>query len=125
MRNHDPSSLHTSSTKNEKTNSGLKLFKGKVTHTRTSPSLHKFKYSFFQIWLDVEQTGLIDKISRFWSREKNNLVCFKRENYLPNKTVENNSIHQQVCKKIKSQTNKNFDGNVYLLASLSLSLIHI
>ena len=119
MHNHNQSSLHTNSTKNEKTNSGLKLFKGKVTHTRTSPTLHKFKYSFFQIWLDVEQTDLIDKISRFWSSEKNNLVCFKRENYQPNKTGENNSIRQQVCKKINSQTNKNFDGNVYLLASLS------
>ena len=99
--------------------SGLKLLKGYVTHTRTSPVVHRFKYSFFQIWLDVERPKLIDKISWFWSSEKSNLVRFKRENYLPNDGEQVLNVHQKACEKIKQQTGKTFTGKIYLLASLS------
>ena len=98
---------------------GLKLFKGTVSHTRTSPTLHRFKYSFFQIWLDIERPELVDNISRFWSSKKNNLVRFNRNNYLPNAGNETSTLRQNICKKIKQQTGKTFQGKTYLLASLS------
>ena len=101
---------------------GLRLFTGHITHTRTSPVLHKFKYSFFQIWLDVEKPSLIDQISRFWSSKKANLVRYQRENYLPNNdtlknTNESLSLHQSVCQQIEQQTSKKFDGKVFLPVS--------
>ena len=104
---------------NVMSNSGLRLFKGFVTHTRTSPTLHRFKYSFFQIWLDVENTTLVDNISRLWSSKKTNLVRFNRKNYLPNNENETLTLHQSICKKIQQQTGKEFQGKAYLLASLS------
>ena len=99
--------------------SGLKLFKGTVTHTRTSPIAHQFQYSFFQIWLDVERPELIDNISPFWSSKKHNLVRFNRHHYLPNNDNKTQSLHQSICKKIQQQTNKHFQGKAYLLANLS------
>lgn len=101
------------------TESGLRLFKGIVTHTRTSPILHRFKYSFFQIWLDVERPTLIDNISCFWSSKNSNLVRFNRKNYLPNNDNETLTLHQSVYKKIQQQTGKKFQGKAYLLTSLS------
>jgi len=99
--------------------SSLRIYKGSVSHARNKPKAHRFKYSVFQIWLDVEQPNLIDNISRFWSSNKANLVRFNRRNYLPDPSEQNLSIHHQVCHLIKSQTGKTFDGKVYLLSNLS------
>lgn len=99
--------------------SPLRLYKGVVSHTRNSPNRHRFRYSVFQIWLDVEQANLIDKLSRFWSSKNTNLVRFKRENYLPDSSEKTRSIHQQTCHLIKQQTSKEFNGKVYLLSNLS------
>ncbi len=92
----------------------LKLFTGWVSHRRTHPREHSFRYKIFQIWLDVEQPHLIDDISRWWSSKRFNLVRFKRQNYLPSEL----SLYQQVQKTIAQQTNKSFSGKAYLLASL-------
>jgi len=99
--------------------SPLRLYNGVVSHTRNSPTLHRFQYSIFQIWLDVEQPQLVDKISRFWSSNKANLVRFKRQNYLPSTTEQTLGIHQQACHLIKQQTGKSFNGKIYLLSNLN------
>lgn len=93
----------------------LKLFQGRVQHTRKSPVPHRFQYTYFQIWLDVEQPELIDQISPFWSSTRSNLVRFKRQNYLPS----TNTIHHTVSQIIKQKTEHDFDGKIYLLSNLS------
>lgn len=95
--------------------SPLRIFKGVITHVRTEPKRHSLRYSLLQVWLDVEQVSLIDKISRFWSSKKSNLVRFKRANYLPSER----SIYDEVCHVIKQQTHCEFSGKVYLLSNLS------
>ena len=97
--------------------SPLRFYQGVVSHTRREPRPHKFRYTMFQIWWDVEQPQLIDKLSPFWSSKKANLVRCVRKHYLPSK--KQLSIHQQACLLIKQQTGKDFSGNIYLLANFS------
>jgi len=93
----------------------LKFYKGWIQHTRRAPKYHQFRYPFFQIWLDVEQPELIDRISRYWSSSSFNLVRYKRDNYLPGEQ----SILQSVTDLIEQRCSKTFNGKVYLLSSLS------
>ena len=93
----------------------IKLFKGWVQHSRIQPKQHRFRYRYFQIWLDVKKTDELNKLSRWWSTHKFNLIHFNRQNYLPG----SGSIYDEVRKIIKNQTNETFQGDVYLLGSLS------
>lgn len=93
----------------------LKLYQGWVQHTRSQPKEHKFRYQYFQIWLDVEQPHHVDRISRFWSTKAFNFVRFQRKKYQPN----NHSIHTSVCNIIKEKTGHEFNGKVYLLGNLT------
>ncbi len=93
----------------------IRLFKGWVQHKRVKPQPHSFRYRYFQIWLDVEQEGVIDILSSFWSSKKLNLVRYRRQNYLP----DDDSLYDTICRKIKQETNQNFQGKAYLLGSLS------
>jgi len=94
---------------------GLKIYHGWLSHQRRTPVQHTFRYSVFQIWLDIEQPELIDNISRWWSAKKGNLVRYNRNNYMPG----HNNLHREVCNKIEQQTGKTFSGKIYLLANLS------
>lgn len=94
---------------------GLRLYRGWLSHQRTSPVRHAFKYSVFQIWLDIQRPDLVDDISRWWSSKKPNLVRFNRDKFMPGRL----SLHQQVCEKIQQQTGNEFSGQVFLLANLS------
>ncbi len=93
----------------------LKLFEGWVIHNRSTPVEHNFQYRMFQVWIDIQQTGLIDDLSRWWSSKGVNIVQFKRQNYLPSKQ----SLYQEVRSAIKTHTGNEFDGNAYLMANLS------
>lgn len=94
---------------------GLKLFEGWVSHQRSTPVEHKFRYKMFQVWVDVRQTELLDGVSRWWSSKGFNLVQFKRQNYLPS----DQSLYQEVCSTLKQHTNNDFTGDAFLLANLS------
>ncbi len=93
----------------------FQYFKGWVVHSRLKPKPHQFRNSYFQIWIDVEQTNLIDQISPFWSTKKTNLVRYNQDIYLP----KSENLKQKVIELIKQKTNKDFNGKVYLLGNLS------
>ena len=93
----------------------LSIYEGMLTHVRNTPVEHQFRYKVFQICLDVKQIHLIDSVSRWWSSHRFNLVRFNRENYLPS----DRSLYDEVCSKIRSETGKAFDGEVYLISNLS------
>lgn len=95
--------------------SDLKLFEGWVSHQRSTPVEHNFRYKIFQVWIDVKKTSLLDDISRWWSSKGFNLVQFKRQNYLPG----DQSLYQEVCATLKQHTGNDFNGDAFLLASLS------
>jgi len=94
---------------------GLKIYKGWLSHQRTKPTLHSFRYKVFQIWLDTERPELIDQISIWWSTKKPNLVRFDRKKFMPGPC----NLYAQVCEKIRHQTGNQFNGKVFLLANLS------
>jgi len=89
---------------------GLKLFKGWVSHSRTTPIEHSFRYPMTQVWIDLKQLGLLDGVSRWWSSRE-----FKRQNYLPSEQ----NLYQEVCTTIKQHCDKEFSGEAYLLANLN------
>jgi len=93
----------------------LKFFEGWVSHHRSVPVEHKFRYKMFQVWIDVKRVDLLDQVSRWWSSKGFNLVRFERQNYLPS----DRSLHQEVCATIKQHTGNSFNGEAFLLANLS------
>jgi DUF1365 family protein len=93
----------------------LKLFEGWVSHSRSKPVEHTFRYRMFQVWVDVKQISTLDQVSRWWSSTGFNLVQFKRQNYLPSEQ----GLYQEICATIKQHTGNEFDGDAYLLANLS------
>lgn len=95
--------------------SPLRLYRGWLSHKRSSPVEHEFRYQVFQLWLNIRQPHLIDNISRWWSSRSFNLVRFQRDNYLPS----NKPLYDEVCDVIYKQTGNQFDGEVYLLGNLS------
>ncbi len=95
--------------------SDVRLYEGHLSHHRATPVPHKFDYKVFQLWMNVRRPELIDDISRFWSSRRFNLVRYDRNNYLPSGV----SLYDEVCNVINKQTNKEFSGEVYLLANLA------
>jgi Uncharacterized conserved protein len=91
------------------------FYQGSLSHKRLTPVEHEFSYQMFQIWLNVKTPEVIDSLSRWWSSKSFNLVRFDRQNYLPG----DKDLYQQVCDLIEQRTSISFDGDVFLLGSLS------
>lgn len=57
------------------------LYEGMVAHTRFSPSPHRFHYRVFMVYLDLDELEQVFSLSRWWSRDRGNLVSFRRRDY--------------------------------------------
>lgn len=97
----------------------LGLYQGVISHHRSRPREHRFDYRMIQVWVDLQQVDLLDKISIFWSSKGRNLVRFKPQNYFSNESDCQPDLYQRVCNQIHKNTGKIFSGQAYLLANLS------
>jgi DUF1365 family protein len=94
--------------------SSLRLFEGHIVHHRKSPVKHSLGYPMIQVWLNVAKLSEVDEVSRWWSSSRFNLVQFRRSDYLPG----NEDLYNQVKSLIRERCNRDFHGEVYLLANL-------
>jgi len=92
-----------------------RLYQGWVRHRRYLPKPHACRYPVFMSWLDLNEIDRVIEKSRFWSRERLNLVSFVRGDYLGE---QDQDLRAAVTERIKQQTGESFDGRICLLTHL-------
>ncbi len=64
------------------------LYEGKVHHCRLLPVEHVFTYKVAMLYLDLDESELLDKSHWLWSFDEANLVSIKTRDYLDGKTID-------------------------------------
>lgn len=92
------------------------IYEGRVSHTRTSPALHRFEYRVFMMYLDLDE--LPDLFDEFWlwSSSRPAPARFKREKHLGPSDVP---LADAVRDRVEAETGKRPSGPVRLLTNLS------
>ena len=84
---------------------------GSVIHNRLNPKPHRFKYHMSWCLFDLDSIDEVFNHSKLWSLNKWNLVSIRNEDYINSKT---DSIKSKAQSYIKKQTNKDFNGKIFL-----------
>jgi uncharacterized protein len=92
-----------------------RLYQGWIRHRRYLPKSHDFRYPIFMSYLALDELEQVIAKSRLWSLERFNLVSFYRKDYLGQ---DNHDLQETVKEHIKTHTNENFDGRIFLLTHL-------
>ncbi len=93
-------------------NSGI--YSGHVRHRRFTPILHRFRYSMFMVYLDVDEIdALCDKVTGF-GRAWFHFARFRRQDYIGG----TDDINQAVEDKIYALTGERIHGRVSMLCHL-------
>lgn len=58
------------------------IYRGRVAHARHAPRKHRFSYSVFQLYLDLDELPTLFDGSWLWSFERWNIASFHRRHYL-------------------------------------------
>ncbi|MFT5734252.1 MAG: DUF1365 family protein [Planctomycetota bacterium] len=83
--------------------SGLRsaVFRGKVTHARHAPKKHRFVYSIFLVYLDLDELPTLFGLSWLWSLERWNIASFRRKHYLGDPRVD---LKEAVRERVREAT---------------------
>jgi hypothetical protein len=57
------------------------IYNGFVTHTRTSPARHSFRYRVFSLLLDLDEIDAFAKRSRLFAHNRRGIVSFRDEDH--------------------------------------------
>ena len=63
------------------------IYTGKVRHRRFSPRQHKFEYSVFMPYLDLDELDDVLNRTRLWSSKGRALAYFRREDYFGDPSI--------------------------------------
>ena len=92
------------------------IYEGRVRHTRSKPVTHQFDYSFFMMYLDLDELPALFEKRWFWSESRPALARFRRSNHLgPNDQPLVECVRDLVEKQIGIRP----DGPIRLLTNLS------
>jgi len=100
----DPGSILTSS----------KLYIGKVMHHRHLPTSHRFSYSIFMLYLDLDELPSLFDRYWLWSARGFNLAQFRRQDHLHGDAC----LKSTVLDLVEHQTGNRPAGKVCLLTHL-------
>ncbi len=73
------------------------IYHGLVRHRRFSPKVHDFQYRVFMMYLDLDELDKVFSLSKLWSKNRWNLACFKRSDYLGDPKKD---LAQEIRKKV-------------------------
>jgi len=96
-----------------KTNSGV--YEGIVSHCRFQPARHRFSYRVFMMYLDLDELDRVFARNRFWSVNRFNLACFRRQDYLGDPAQP---LAEAVKQRVFEETGITPDGPVRMLTNL-------
>lgn len=90
------------------------VYRGQIHHRRFTPREHKFAYTLDYFYLNLDEIDRIFNVASLGSSQSSKLVSFQRQDYLPSKL----DLKQEVIEHIRLSTDKNFVGQIFLLATL-------
>lgn len=76
------------------------LYTGQVMHQRMRPFSHRFEYSVFSVVLDLDQLEEADRLSRFFSIGRFNLLSFSEKDHGPR---DGSSLRVHVDRELAKQ----------------------
>lgn len=92
-----------------------KIYEGLVTHKRSEPVEHAFDYSLFMMFIDLDEVDELTKLSPFISKEKFNIISYRRSDY---HRPEIKCLKEAVYQTIFEKTGLTLDGPVRMLTHL-------
>ena len=57
------------------------LYRGTVEHRRFGPKPHRFRYSVFHLYVDLDELDEVFRPRWLWSVERRNVASFRRRDY--------------------------------------------
>src|SRR6056297_2788368 len=91
------------------------LATGTVWHRRRIPAQHRFVYRLYYSLFDVDQIDELCAGSRWWSRERLNLVTFRRSDYIG---PSDRPVAEAVGDRIETVLGVRPQGRVFVLTHL-------
>lgn len=91
------------------------IYKGWVSHQRSKPHPHGFRYKVFMMYLDLDELPSIFSSYKYWSYQKKNIAWFNRSDYYgdPNK-----SLKDEISRLLKQTTGHAPRGKICLLTNI-------
>lgn len=93
-----------------------RLYVGRVNHHRFSPKEHKFQYSMFMLYLDLDELPTLFQPFLLWSAGKRNIANFRREDHIG---AKDQNLKSAVYDLVEERTGKRPSGPVRLLTNLA------
>lgn len=92
------------------------IFNGQVSHKRTMPPGHAFRYRVFMMYLDLDELPDVFEGRWFWSTRRAAFARFRRKNYLG---PAHQPLDESVRDLVAERTGRRPAGPIRLLTNLS------
>ncbi len=92
-----------------------RIYKGWVSHRRTAPTPHGFRYRLFMLYLDLAELPVLFDGTPLWSARRRAPAWFKRSDYLGPADVP---LDQAVRDLVEARTGRRPGGPIRLLTHL-------
>lgn len=90
------------------------IFEGQVSHTRTLPVRHYFKYRLFMMYVDLDELPTLFTNRWFWSVSRPAFARFRREKHLGN-----GDLQEAVRDRVEDEIGYRPEGPIRLLTNFS------
>ncbi len=92
------------------------IYEGQVSHTRSSPVGHAFRYRVFMMFLDLDELPTLFEKRWFWSLRRPAVARFRRSDHLG---PQDQPLAESVRDLVENETGNRPRGPVRLLTNLS------
>ncbi|MGD8840422.1 MAG: DUF1365 domain-containing protein [Gammaproteobacteria bacterium] len=91
------------------------IYRGHLRHRRHYPHGHRFCYTVFMMYLDLDEIDTVLAMSPFWSRKPWRPARFERRDFLGDPAMP---LAEAVRERIREETGQRHEGPIRLLANL-------
>ncbi len=92
------------------------IYEGQVSHSRTRPVLHRFRYRMFMMYLDLDELPVLFKSYWCWSANRFALARFRRRDHLG---PADQPLAESVRDIVEARTGNRPGGPIRLLTHMS------
>jgi DUF1365 family protein len=92
-----------------------RIYKGWVEHRRSAPTVHRFRYRMFMLYLDLAELPQVFDGTPFWSARRRAPARFKRSDYLGPADLP---LDEAVRNLVETRTGRRPEGPIRLLTHL-------
>lgn len=91
------------------------IYEGLVTHQRSQPKPHGFRYKVFMMYLDLDELPVLFDRFNHWSYQAKNCAWFKRSDYYGNPEI---ALKQEISELVSNATGFAPRGAIRLLTNM-------